>query len=89
MNSLRALLRINLQRELAKIKGPVAISLSAGTDSCCMLFELLSLGVKPHCYCYKLKGKHSEDYERAAFLANKHGLTLTCAEIPFDKSILL
>lgn len=89
--SLRTLLRRNLQKALAE-RSPqkkVALALSGGVDSCCILFSLIECGIKPALYCYKLAHQQSEDCKRARALAKYYGLNLTIAYIPTDLQLVL
>lgn len=69
--------------------GPVALSLSGGTDSLCLLFTLLELKVRPTCYTYRVGDILTEDLKRAMYITAHYNLPLFVASIPDDLTQLL
>lgn len=64
--------------------GKAALALSGGTDSVTVLFAMLDLGIKPHCYTFYMDGIISRDLLSARKLAKDFGLELTEVPIPSD-----
>ena len=56
--------------------------LSGGIDSSSILYGLLELGIKPHCYSFYLENYESKDLKSARRLTKKHNLKLTEVMIP-------
>lgn len=63
---------------------PVGLSLSAGTDSSCLLFSLVRLGIQPALYTYHLEGRSSDDLARARMLSAYYSLPLRTAAVPVE-----
>jgi len=60
----------------------VGLMLSGGIDSSSVLYSLLEIGLKPHCYSFYLENYESKDLKSARRLTKKHNLKLTEVEIP-------
>lgn len=60
----------------------VGLMLSGGIDSSSILYCLLELGIKPHCYSFYLENYESKDLKSARRLTKKHNLKLTEIKIP-------
>ena len=75
----------------ASLKGEkeVALLFSGGTDSTCLLFSLLDLGIKPTLYIYTVEGYASDDYKKALMVRDKFGLELINGVIPNDIDLLM
>lgn len=65
---MRNLLKKSVQRKIDQSgydSNNVALALSAGTDSLCILLACLDLDIRPVCYTYCLEDVHSADWELA------------------------
>lgn len=87
---LREFLEENIKQEIRETGNKdIALLFSGGTDSSCILFSLLDLGIKPALYTYVVQGAVSEDWKRAHIASDKFGLKLTGCVIPYDTEILI
>lgn len=77
-------MRAELKLALQGLPQPVALSLSGGTDSLCLLFTMLEVGILPVCYNYVVDGFPSGDSARAKVVCQANGLILKTALIPND-----
>lgn len=60
----------------------IGLMLSGGIDSSSILYSLLELGIKPHCYSFYLENYESKDLKSARRLCKNYKLQLTEIEIP-------
>jgi len=88
MISIRSMLNKNILKEI-KDKKNIALSFSGGTDSLCILFACLKLGIKPTLYTYKIKNIFSKDHDIAQAVAKDYNLNLVVGEILDDDISLL
>ena len=87
---LREFLEKNIREEIRGVEDKdIALLFSGGTDSSCILFSLLDLGIKPALYIYVVQGAMSEDWKRARIASDKFGLKLTVCVIPYDTEALI
>jgi len=75
-------LLIKAIRETCSPAAPVALLLSGGIDSSCLLFACLELGLSPHCYTYSVENEPSFDRKQALRLTAAFGLRLEEIVIP-------
>lgn len=78
---MRQMLRNNI-RKLTTGTSSQALAFSGGTDSLCILFCMLDLGIEPALYTYALRGQDSADLAIARKVSEHFGLPLTIARIP-------
>lgn len=74
--------------ELARGLDRAALALSGGVDSCCALFALLDLGLRPRCLTFTLGGYESEDLAAARKVARAFHLELDVVRIPHNPEVL-
>jgi len=67
----------------------VGLLLSGGTDSMCVMWSLLDLGVAVHAYTFHLEGNESKDCEAARRAASLYGVELTEVVIPHQTPVEL
>ena len=84
---MKNLLKKSIKKNIGRVCD-IALSLSGGTDSLCLLWACLELGIKPHLYTYMLYGNESEDLKRAEMMASKYHLEFDVAVIPHGIEIL-
>ena len=66
----------------------VAVFLSSGMDSRCILFALLECGKKVHTYSFTLEDRVSKDCRVAEEVSKTYGVEFTKIELPIDINIL-
>jgi asparagine synthetase B (glutamine-hydrolysing) len=76
---MRKLLKQSISELIGNCK-KIGLHFSGGTDSLCMLFSCLDLGVKPTLYTYYLKGNVSEDLQMARDV--KSAFSVPLVEVP-------
>lgn len=67
----------------------VGLLLSGGTDSMCVMWTLLELGIAVHAYTFHLEGNESKDCHAARRAAAIYGVELTDVVIPYQTPVEL
>jgi asparagine synthetase B (glutamine-hydrolysing) len=81
---IRACLRAAIAEMLPPGTAKIALALSGGTDSLCLLFALREFELPIHAYTYTVEGYESDDLKRARRVTDHFKLPLTVARIPVD-----
>lgn len=84
---IRELLKNSIKKSIPSSR-PLALAFSGGTDSLCILWVCLEIGVIPRLYTYYLKGINSEDLNCARRIKRKYDLDLVEISIPSDVETL-
>ena len=79
---------VDAVREAIGARRQVAVAFSAGTDSLCLLFACLDLGMRPVLYTYHVAGTESADLTLARRTAEHWDLPLVECPVPADDAVL-